>query len=411
MPIVTACEVGAGEHRSHKAAMAMVTTLFFAWGFLTVLNDILVPHLKAIFTLNYARVMFIQFSFFVAYFVMALPSGKIINRIGYKRSMILGLVTMGTGALLFVPAASLPSYPLFLAALFVLASGMTILQVSANPYVTVLGPPEGASSRLNLAQAFNSLGTTLAPWIGGMLIFTAGARSASSIKLPYLVFAGTLFVLAGVVGQFRLPVLSAIESHGALPVVGGRTLHSAWQARHLMLGAGAIFLYCGAEVAIGSFLVSFFTQPDIAGLTQRNASHYVSYYWSGAMIGRFAGAALLSRIPAHKVLAGCAMIASALVWLTVLSTGYTALWAIITVGLFNSIMFPNIFALAIDGLGSLTSQASSILIMACLGPAVIPVIQGLLSDRIGVHTAFILPALCYLYVIFYGMKGWRHQDA
>jgi MFS transporter, FHS family, L-fucose permease len=411
MHVAGAAEAAADRHRTNKSALAMVTTLFFAWGFLTVFNDILVPHLKAVFTLNYAQAMFIQFSFFVAYFVFALPSGWIINHVGYKRAMVLGLVTMGTGALLFVPAATIPSYSLFLAALFVLASGMAILQVSANPYVTVLGPPAGASARLNLAQAVNSLGTALAPWIGGALIFTAGVKSAAAVRVPYLFFGGSLFVLAAIVGRFRLPVIGAIERKGSPPVIGGRTVYNSWQVRHLVLGAAAIFLYTGAEVSIGSFLVNFFTQPDIAGLTQRHASHYVSYYWSGAMIGRFTGAALLSRLAPDRVLAGCAMIACALVCLTIASSGYMAVWAIVSVGLFNSIMFPNIFALAIDGLGSLTSQASSILIMACVGAAVVPVLEGLLADRIGVHLAFTLPALCYLYIIFYGLHGWRHQNA
>jgi MFS transporter, FHS family, L-fucose permease len=402
--------VGVGHEQHHRSALVLVTILFFAWGFLTVLNDILVPHLKAIFALSYTGVMFVQFSFFLAYFLLALPSGKLIDYIGYKRSMVIGLLTMGAGALLFVPAASLPSYPIFLAALFVLASGMTVLQVSANPYIAILGSPEGASSRLNLAQAFNSLGTMLAPLIGGALILTEGVRSASSVKLPYMAFAGVLFLLAAVVAASRLPAPSSAEQRGDRPE-GSKSLRSAWHARHLVLGAGAIFVYCGAEVSIGSFLVNFLGQPDIGGLTERSAAHYVSFYWTGAMIGRFAGAALLRKIPANRALAGFSMMASALVCLTILSSGHIALWAIIAVGLFNSIMFPSIFALGIEGLGPLTGQGSGILIMAILGAAVLPVAQGALADHIGIHRAFILPAICYLYVAFYGLRGFRREGS
>ncbi len=427
MPSITASTgAGAGLTKTCKSAMAMVTTLFFMWGFLTVLNDILVPHFKSLFDLNYTRVMLIQFTFFMAYFVLSLPSGKLVGAIGYQRSMVVGLLTMGIGALMFLPAASLVSYPLFLSALFVLAAGMTVLQVSSNPYVTVLGPAETASSRLNLAQAFNSLGTAIAPWLGGLLILSSAplkqeelrslapealaayrTAEASSLKLPYLVFAGILFALAVALWRFRLPVIKHIEAGGDSDTTT-QIAKSAWRVRHLVLGAAGIFLYCGAEVSIGSFLVNFFTQPEIGGLTEQVAARYVSYYWTGAMIGRFAGSALLQRIPAGKLLGLYGLIASALVWVTVFTTGHTAMWAIISVGLFNSIMFPSIFALAIDGLGKLTSQGSGILIMAILGAAVIPVTQGALADRIGIHTAFMLPAVCYLYVVFYGFKGCRH---
>lgn len=424
---VSAAPRSAGGVASSRSALAMVTTLFFLWGFLTVLNDILVPHFKAIFDLNYTRVMLIQFTFFMAYFLLSLPSGRIVNWIGYQHSMVVGLVTMGAGALMFLPAASAPSYALFLAALFVLAAGMTLLQVCSNPYIAMLGPPETASSRLNLAQAFNSLGTAIAPWLGGVLILSSAARSledvrslpaeqlaayrlaeASSVKMPYLVFAGILFLVAVVMWRFKLPVLSAIEHDGSEAVEKGHVVRSAWRVRHLVLGAAGIFLYCGAEVSIGSFLVNFFSQPDIGGLTPKVASHYVSYYWTGAMIGRFLGFALLQRLPAGKLLGVYGLIASGLVWVSVCTSGQVAMWTIISVGLFNSIMFPNIFALAIEGLGKLTSQGSGILMMAVLGPAVLPLAQGALADRIGVHHAFFLPALCYLYVVYYGFRGCRH---
>ncbi len=424
--ITTSAASGPGIEKTNRSAMAMVTTLFFMWGFLTVLNDILVPHFKALFDLTYTRVMLIQFTFFMAYFILSLPAGKIVGAIGYQRSMVVGLLTMALGALMFLPAASMVSYPLFLTALFVLAAGMTVLQVSSNPYVTVLGPPATASSRLNLAQAFNSLGTAIAPALGGMLILSSAPlrqeelrnlpadslnayrlAEASSLKLPYLVFAGILIVLAIALWRFKLPVIKHIEAGGeegaAAPIA-----RSAWRVRHLVLGAAGIFLYCGAEVSIGSFLVNFFTQPEIGGFTEKVAAQYVSYYWTGAMIGRFAGSALLQRVPAGKLLGLYGLIASSLVWFTVFTTGHTAMWAIISVGLFNSIMFPSIFALAIEGLGKLTSQGSGILIMAILGAAVIPVTQGALADSIGIQYAFVLPAICYLYVVFYGFKGCRH---
>jgi MFS transporter, FHS family, L-fucose permease len=387
-------------------ALAVVTTVFFMWGFVTVLNDILVPHLKALFNLNYTQTMLIQFTFFSAYFLMSIPSARVLARIGYQMSIVAGLAVMGGGALLFVPAASAASYPLFLAALWVLASGITLLQVAANPYVAQLGPPAKGSSRLNLAQAFNSLGTTLAPFLGGLLILSDRSASktaqAGAVKLPYIAIAVTLFLLAAAISRFRLPALPDIEeSHGI------RAGDSIWQHRHLVLGALAIFLYVGAEVSIGSFLVNYLAQPDIGNLPERAAAGYVSLYWGGAMIGRFAGAAVLRTAPPGKVLAGAALIASALVWTTVATGGSIAMWSIIAVGLFNSVMFPTIFTLGIAGLGPLTGKASSLLIMAIVGGALLPVLQGALADSLGIHTAFILPALCYLYIVFYGFTGAR----
>jgi FHS family L-fucose permease-like MFS transporter len=423
-PIAAAHTAESG--RTQWPAFALVTSLFFMWGFLTVMNDILIPHFKIIFDLNYAQAMFVQFTFFIAYFLLSLPSGGIVKAVGYKYSMVIGLATMAAGAWLFLAAASGPYYGFFLLALFVLASGMTLLQVSSNPYVTALGPARTASSRLNLAQAVNSLGTAIAPALGGILILGAGSltidelhrlpetaqqayrvSAAATVKLPYLVFGAMLVLLAVLVWRFRLPVLPAIEGDSP-SAEGGR---SVWRVRHLMLGAAGIFLYCGAEVAIGSFLVNFLADPKIAGLPPAVAAHYVSLYWTGAMIGRFVGAALLQRIRASNLLGWYGAIASLLVWICVFSTGHAAMWTIISVGLFNSIMFPNIFALAIEDLGPLTGYGSGVLIMAILGAAVVPLAQGLLADRIGVHHAYFLPALCYLYVVYYGFRGCRHQGA
>src|ERR1035437_1580131 len=385
-------------------ALTAVTTVFFMWGFLTELNDILAPHLKSVFQLNYTETMLIQFAFFSAYFLMSIPSSRILARIGYRHSIVAGLGTMGLGALLFYPAASIPSYGLFLTALCVLASGITLLQVAANPYVAQLGSPAKASSRLNLAQAFNSLGHTIAPAIGGLLILSeqTAPADAASVKLPYLGVACVLFLLAFGVSRFHLPALPNIEeSHGVNPG------DSIWKHRHVVLGALGIFLYVGAEVAIGSFLVNYFTQPDIGGLTRKMAASYVSFYWGGAMVGRFIGSVVTRRVSPTRVLGGAAMAAFALVATTVMASGSVAMWSVLAVGLFNSVMFPTIFTLGIAELGPLTGKASGLLVMAIVGGAVVPLLQGALADSIGVHSAFILPAVCYLYIVFYGFRGSR----
>jgi len=373
------------------------------WGFVTVLNDILAPHLKAIFALNYAQTMLIQFTFFSAYFLLSMPAAKILSVIGYHRSIVLGLAVMAAGALLFVPAASAPSYGLFLAALYVLASGITLLQVSANPYVAALGPPEKSSSRLNLVQALNSLGTTVGPWVGGFLILSAGDRSdASTVRLPYLGIAVLLGLLAIAIARFPFPTITQIEdpSHHT-EAVGD----SVWRHRNLVFGALGIFVYVGVEVAIGSFLVNYFMQPDIAGLTAQTAARYVSLYWGGAMVGRFLGAALLRKIPTGPAVGVAALAASLLVTTSIFTTGSVAMWSILAVGLFNSILFPSIFTLGIAGLGKLTGKGSGIMVAAIVGGAIIPLAQGALADHIGLHVAFFLPAVCYLYIVFYGFVG------
>jgi MFS transporter, FHS family, L-fucose permease len=404
----------AGQSKTYGGALAIVTTVFFMWGFVTVLNDILVPHLKAIFALNYTQIMFIQFTFFSAYFIFSMPAAKIISKLGYQNSIVLGLAIMGLGALVFLPAASLPSYGVFLTALYILATGMTILQVAANPYVAELGPVDKASSRLNLAQAFNSLGTTIGPFLGGILILSAAhgnvnpenrTLEASTVKLPYLGIAILLFLLAFAISRFHLPVITSIDEAAT-----HESAHdSIWHYMHLILGAIAIFVYVGAEVSIGSFLVNYFSQKDISGFTAREASGYVSFYWGGAMIGRFIGSALLQKLNSGLVL-GCAAIAACtLVVASMLTTGHVAMWTIILVGLFNSVMFPTIFTLGIDGLGKVTGKGSGLLVMAIVGGAILPVIQGMLADTIGIHRAFFLPALCYLYILYYGFRGSRHK--
>jgi FHS family L-fucose permease-like MFS transporter len=406
---------------SYTVPLAIVTTLFFMWGFLTCLNDILVPHLKPIFDLNYKEIMLIQFAFFGAYFLFSIPSAKVIDLIGYQRSMVVGLLTMGAGAFLFVPAASVPSYPLFLLALIVLAAGITCLQVAANPYVTVLGNPATASSRLNLTQAFNSLGTFLAPFFGGLLILTAAPKTieeiralapdalrayrlheAATVKMPYVGLGLALVLLAIAIGSFKLPKIPQAQHK-----VGEKVNDSIWKHRNLIFGAIGIFVYVGAEVSIGSFLVNYFSLPEIGGLTEKVAASFVAFYWGGAMVGRFIGSGLLQKMKTGHLLGICAVCAAALVTISMLSSGHFAMWSIILVGFFNSIMFPSIFALGVAELGPLTGDGSGVMIMAIVGGAILPLAQGAIADRIGIHHAFFLPVICYLYILFFALSGSR----
>ena len=399
--------------------LAIVTTLFFMWGFLTSLNDILVPHLKSIFDLSYTRAMLVQFAFFSAYFLFSVPWSKAVNVIGYQRTMVAGLLTMSTGAFLFIPAASAASYPLFLTALIVLAAGITGLQVSANPYVVVLGKPQTASSRLDLTQAFNSLGTTIGPKIGGLLILSAAplaleqlrqlapqalqayrVHEAASVKLPYAVIGVAQLLLALLIGTSKLPAIETTSKSSSEK--GSDTM---WRHPSLTLAAIGIFLYVGAEVSIGSFLVNYFGLPEIRNLSTKAAAGFVSFYWGGAMIGRFLGAGILRRVKAGYVLAFCAIAAATLVTVSMLTGGHTAMWTILSVGLFNSIMFPTIFSLGEAELGPLTGSGSGLLNMAIVGGAVVPLLVGTLADGFGLHHAFVIPVLCYLYIFYYGLRG------
>ncbi len=471
--------------KNYTPALVVLTSLFFMWGFITCLNDILIPHLKAVFDLNYTQVMLIQFTFFTAYAIVSLPSGMLVEKIGYKTGIIVGLLTAAVGTALFYPAAGYRSYGIFLLALFVLASGITLLQVAANPYVAILGKPETASSRLNLSQAFNSLGTTIAPIFGSILILSFAVKGAdelaklsmtnqeayklieaASVQTPYLLLTGMLVLVAIIFAIFKLP---AIEASSQTSSNGDTTSFdnehkSAWGYKHLVLGAIAIFVYVGGEVAIGSFLVNYF--KELLGMREAEAGTYVALYWGGAMIGRFFGSITLSGIKdtrkrniyaalvfvlafviamyvtkeyqnlsnftlsgfgktltflglvavnylafnlgnskPGRTLAILAVAASMLVVVSMLTYGQFAMWSILAVGLFNSIMFPTIFTLAIDGLGKHTGQASGILCTAIVGGAIIPLLQGILADNIGIHHAFFLPVLCYLYIAYYGFKG------
>ncbi len=418
-----AARTGASAHQgqsNYQFALVALTSLFFMWGFITCLNDILVPHLKNVFQLNYTQSMLIQLCFFGAYFIVSLPAGSLVKRITYKWGIVVGLVISAIGCALFIPAASYRVYALFLGALFVLATGVTILQVAANPYVTVLGAPDTAASRLNLTQAFNSLGTTIAPIFGAMLILSAATVAAANatpeqldamrlaeagaVKFPYLLLAAAFLVLAAIFAALKLPEVEDEDTIEPMKDSG-----SAWQFRHLVLGTIGIFVYVGAEVSVGSFLVNFLSQPDIAGFSEADAAHYVSYFWGGAMIGRFIGSAVMRYIDDGKALAFNAAVAAILLLETVLSTGHVAMWSVLAIGLFNSIMFPTIFSLALHGLGKYTSQGSGILCLGIVGGAIIPVIQGGLADTIGIHLAFLMPIICYAYIAYYGLKG--HKPA
>ena len=428
--------VGAeGPQGRYGAALSVVTTLFFMWGSLTALNDVLIPHFQHVFNLKLAVSMLVQTAFFSAYFVFSIPGAKVIDWVGYKRAMVIGLLTMGAGAFLFVPAAKVPSFGLFLAALIVLAAGITVLQVAANPYVTVLGKPETASSRLNLTQAFNSLGTVVAPWVGAHLILTGVAttgspvQQAASVIKPYVGLGIALVVLALLIGAAKLPEIKSAEHR-----IGEKVQDSVWKHPNLIFGAIAIFVYVGAEVAIGSSIANYLgldnighfvtmaSVPDAAARYQQAlviAAKYISLYWLGAMVGRFIGSALLQKIKTGTLLAFCAIMAALLVTISVLSSGSLAMWTILLVGFFNSIMFPSIFTLGVAELGPLTGDGSGIMIMAIVGGAIIPWFVGRVGDFInvrsyggalwgqGLHYALIIPAACYIYILFFAVSGSR----
>jgi len=418
--------------------LVVVTTLFFMWGFITVLVDSLIPRLREVFELSFFQAGLVQFAFFIAYGMVSIPAGGLLARIGYKKGMLVGLITMGVGCLLFWPAAGLRLFPLFLLGYFILAAGMTVLQVAANPYVAELGDERGASSRLNMAQAFNSLGTTLAPLVGAAFLLSDRIRSsagiselaanereayyvqeASAVQVPFIALAAALLLLAGAVALVKLPRILALKDRGGY--------REALRHMRLRWGAVAIFVYVGAEVAIGSYLVNYFLSMDLAAVVRENATMasvagmllgkelgavdakgvvgaFVAFYWGGAMVGRFIGSALTARFQPARVLAVFGLSAIALVLLSVGTTGLLSMWAMLAVGLFNSILFPTIFALSVEGLGELKPQASGVLCTAIVGGAIVPPVLGLLADGFGFKAAFMLVLLCYGYIVAF---GWR----
>jgi len=399
MPSGSSAKATDNQQKTQTFAFVAMTCLFFFWGFITVLNDILIPFLKDSFDLNYTQAMLVQFCFFGAYFIISPFAGVLIDKVGYQQGIILGLLTTALGCFLFYPSADLNIYEFFLFSFFVLASGITILQVAANPYVAALGPDKTAASRLNLAQAANSLGTTVGPLIGAALILGVVAADASAVQGPYLML-GLLLVLAAVMFRFiKLPRIASVESDQA------KDDENIWDRRSLVLGALAIFLYVGGEVSIGSFLVNYFAEPSIAGLTHLEAGEMVAYYWGAAMIGRLVGAAAMNYIAPTKYLSLNALIAIVMIIVSMNSTGSIAMWSILAVGFFNSIMFPTIFTLAVKGLGSLTSKGSGLVCQAIVGGAVIPLVQGVAADTIGIQLSFIVPMLCYIYIGWYALRG------
>ncbi len=390
---------------NYTLPMVLMVSLYFSIGFITALNDILVPHFKLLFQLDNVHALLVQFCFFGAYFVMSLPSGRIVSRVGYKSGIIAALCTMGLGLLLFVPASIIISYPMFLLALFIVGSGLALLQVAINPYVGALGPPHTAASRLNLCGGLNSLATTIAPRLGAAFIFIAAgattAQLARSVRTPYVILAAFTFLIAIVTRFVPLPEL--IEK----PTPASRGDGSAWRFVHLRLGAVAIFTYVGAEVAIGSILINFLGQPSMGSLSHAAAAGYVSLYWGGAMIGRFIGSYALLYIRAQRALAAVALSAAVLVIATIIGHGHLAMWAIVSCGLFNSVMWPCIFPLSLKGLGKFTSQGSGILVTMIVGGAIIPEIQGFLADRFGYQHSFIVVLLCYAYLIYFAVSGYK----
>lgn len=403
----------------YRPALTLLASLFFMWGFITVINNTLLPHLRSVFDLNYTQTTLIESVWFIAYFFASMPSAWLIERVGYKKALVAGLSIMALGALLMIPAARIPSYGVVLTALFVIASGITLLQVAANPYVAVIGPPESAPARLNLVQAFNSMGTTLAPLFGGALILgrsvsgtTQGGApltmeqriaDAQSVQLPYLIVAAVLVVLAIVIARFKLPSLSA----GARRAAAEERKHmSLWRHRNLVLGIPAIFIYLIAEIGVSNLFINFVSAPEIGNLTHEQASRYLFLLWGGMMVGRFIGSFVMRKVPAENVLAVAAAGAAVVMLVAATATGSTAMWALISVGLFHSIMFPTIFTLGIRGLGPLTEEGSGLLIMAIAGGALV-IVQGWLADQYGLQTSFFLTFACELYVLFYALWGCR----
>jgi MFS transporter, FHS family, L-fucose permease len=403
---------GKGPKPNYTVALTTLTMLFFMMGFITCMNDIIIPYFKKIFSLTYAEAMLVQLCFFASYFVVSMPSGYLIQKIGYKKSIIIGFSVAALGCFLFYPSADLQSYPLFLASLFILASGIVVLQVAGNPYVAILGKPETASSRLTLTQAFNSLGTTIAPLLGSFLILSqleSNPDTATGVQMPYLVLCAIMLIIALIISFIKLPAMQPESAN--LKLSQGEESKSALSFSHLRLGAIAIFTYVGAEVAIGSFMVNYFELPSVANLAETEAGKLLSFYWGGAMVGRFLGAYLLTLIKPSRVLIFNALIAIILIAVSVSTSGVVAMWAMLGVGLFNSIMFATIFTLAVDNLGKFTNQGSGILCTAIVGGAIIPWVQGYAADQIGLHLSYIIPIVCYLYIAWYGISGYKQKKA
>ena len=426
-------------NKSYRSALIFLTILFFLWGFITVLVDSLVPRLKDVFEMSYAKTVLVQFAFFTAFFVVSVPAGALLSKIGYRKGIVLGLIIMALGCLLFYPAAEYRNFNIFLIGYFTLAGGITVLQVAANPYVALLGSEEDASSRLNLSQAFNSLGTTIAPIVGALFLLSDSVKTSEEINLltdlekinyysaeaatvqtPFLLIAAFIGILALIFAFLKLPkVMQESPKGGYLSLLKNKLM---------LMGALGIFVYVGAEVAIGSFLVNYFSDMNLAVIVMENEMMmniantiasvfnktfsnsdpksllgiFIIFYWGGAMIGRFIGAYLTKIMDAGKVLSIFASLAILMILISINTQGLISMWSILAVGLFNSIMFPTIFTLTLEGLGDLKAQASGLLCMAIVGGAIIPFAFGSLIDGFGFKKAFILTVICYGYIMYYG---------
>jgi FHS family L-fucose permease-like MFS transporter len=394
---------------SYVGPFITVAILFFIFGFITNLNMALVPYLRSIFDLPYAWAMLAESAFFLAYFVFAPPTSKLIEIVGYKRTMVISLFIQVVGCLMFVPAANLVSFPLFLTAVFVVGAGVTALQTAANPYVAILGPESSAPVRLTLAQALNSVGGTIAPLVAGAFILTdhsklsSKAAIANTVRMPYIVIAASLLVLGVIVTFLSLPHIT--QTMEFRPNKKGIPIPSSniWSYRHTVLGALGIFLYVGVEVGLASIAVNYFKTQGVS--SAKTASFLVSFYWLGALIGRLLGSWALTKIRSNKLLGAFGVIAALLLVVSMCSSGQVAIWSLVLCGFFNSIMFPNIFALAIKGLGPMTSKGSGLVMTAVVGGAVIPAMIGALADKAGIQCSFVIPILCYLYIAYYGLWG------
>jgi len=388
-----------------------VTALFLTFGFITTLNMSLVPHLRLIFNVGYKAAMLAESAFFLAYFVFSAPTSKLIETIGYKKTMVVSLFIQVVGCLLFIPAANLVNFPLFLTACFVVGAGVTALQTSANPYAAILGPEASASVRLTLAQAFNSIGTTVAPLFAGAFILTdptklaTPAAIADTVRAPYIAIAGALLVLGIAVAFSRLPHIDQPPS--SQPAGSAAASTSVWSYRHTVLGALGIFLYVGVEVGLASIAVNFFKQQGMSSF--QTASDVASLYWLGALVGRLLGSWILTKVQSGKLLGIFGFAAAVLVVLAMFSAGQVAIGAVVLCGFFNSIMFPNIFTLGIAGLGPMTSKGSGLIMTAVVGGAAIPLLLGWAADKYGIQHAFVIPLFCYLYIAWYGLSGSKPQ--
>jgi MFS transporter, FHS family, L-fucose permease len=410
--------------RRYVLPLILVTSLFFLWAFGVNLNDILIPHLKKAFRLSDFRSSLIQTAFFGGYFLAALPAGWLMEKIGYKRGILVGLLTCATGALLFIPAASVRLYGFFLFALFVMACGQGVLEVAANPYVTILGPPESSERRLNLAQSFNSVGAVVTPIVGAAFILSGVEYSrsqlsamtpaqlqayqvaeANTVRGPYFVIAGLFLAVATLIFFSHLPEVREEDDFEAAPnAVQG--LRGLWPYKHLLKGVLAQFFYVGAQVGVASFVIRF-AQYRMPGLPEKHAANYLKLHLLGFMLGRFAGSAVMKRIAPSRLLSLFGMLALICLTVVLMGTGVAPMWALVLLGFFHSIMFPTIFALSLKHLGPHTKLGSSLLVMSIIGGAVFPAIMGYISDMSSIRYAFWVPFLCHLYVLYFAARGYR----